>query len=112
MANNDLAIRFTEEKYATKSEVARDLKISSVDAFWNNIQEYRRNFYHYTPLKTIDKNVLMFCGCPSINGFVVGVENKDQYFLIRDMDKQSLMQGYFFYAPLELPQLIEAVKVN
>lgn len=43
---------------------------------------------------------------------VVGVENKDQYFLIRDMDKQSLMQGYFFYAPLELPQLIEAVKVN
>lgn len=76
MANNDLAIRFTEEKYATKSEVARDLKISSVDAFWNNIQEYRRNFYHYTPLKTIDKNVLMFCGCPSINGFVVGVENK------------------------------------
>ena len=76
MPNNDLAIRFTEEKYATKSEVARELRISSVDAFWNNIQEYRRNFYHYTPLKTIDKNVLMFCGCPSINGFVIGVENK------------------------------------
>ena len=43
---------------------------------------------------------------------VVGVENKDQYMLIRDMTKDSLMQGYFFYAPLELPQLIEAVKVN
>ena len=43
---------------------------------------------------------------------VVGVENKDQYFLIRDMARDSLMQGYFFYAPLELPQLIEAVKVN
>ena len=76
MPNNDLAIRFTEEKYATKSEVARDLRISSVDAFWNNIQEYRRNFYHYTPLKTIDKNVLMFCGCPSVTGVVNGVENK------------------------------------
>ena len=76
MPNNDLAIRFTEEKYATKSEVARDLRISSVDAFWNNIQEYRRNFYHYTPLKTIDKNVLMFCGCPSVVGVVNGVENK------------------------------------
>ncbi|MCR5309531.1 MAG: EAL domain-containing protein [Bacilli bacterium] len=43
---------------------------------------------------------------------VVGVENKDQYMLIRDMTRESLMQGYFFYAPLELPQLIEAVKVN
>lgn len=43
---------------------------------------------------------------------VVGVENKDQYLLIRDMTKESLMQGFFFYAPLELPQLIETVKVN
>lgn len=76
MPNNDLAIRFTEEKYATKSEVARDLRISSVDAFWNNILEYRRNFYHVTPLKTIEKNVLNFCGCPSVNGVVIGVENK------------------------------------
>ena len=76
MANNDLAIRFTEEKYATKSEVARDLRISSVDAFWNAILEYRGNFYHYTPLKTIEKNVLTFCGCLSVNGFVSGVENK------------------------------------
>lgn len=47
-----------------------------------------------------------------IRASVVGVENKDQYMLIRDMFKDALMQGYFFYAPLELPQLIEAVKVN
>lgn len=76
MPNNDLAIRFTEERYATKSEVARDLRISSVDAFWNNIQEYRRNFFHITPLKTIEKNTLKFCGCPSVNGTVNAVENK------------------------------------
>lgn len=76
MPNNDLAIRFTEERYATKSEVARDLRISSVDAFWNNIQEYRRNFYHITPLKTIEKNTLKFCGCPSVSGTVNAIENK------------------------------------
>ena len=33
MAGNDLAMRFTEDKYATKNEVARELKISSVDTF-------------------------------------------------------------------------------
>lgn len=76
MPNNDLAIRFTEEKYATKVEVAKDLRISSVDAFWKNILDYRKNFYHYTPLKTIEKNVLLFCGCPSVSGSIMSVENK------------------------------------
>lgn len=76
MPTNDLAIRFTEEKYATKGEVIKELKISSIDAFWNNITSYRSNFYHITPLKTIEKNTLFFCGCPSVNGNVSAVENR------------------------------------
>lgn len=76
MPTNDLAIRFTEEKYATKSEVAKDLKISSIDTFWSNIIAYRKVFYHPSPLKTIDNNTLVFCGCPSINGMVNALDNK------------------------------------
>ena len=48
----------------------------------------------------------------SLRVAVVGVENKDQYMLIRDMTKESLMQGYYFFEPLELNQMIEAIKVN
>lgn len=43
---------------------------------------------------------------------VVGVENKDQYMLIRDMSKDALMQGYYFYEPLEVNKLIEAIKIG
>ena len=43
---------------------------------------------------------------------IVGVENKDQYLLIRDMTKEALMQGFYFYEPLEMNQLIEAIKVG
>ena len=76
MAGNDLAMRFTEDKYATKNEVARELKISSVDTFWANILSYRSHFYHYLTIRTIEKNMLLLCGCPSVNSLVNNVEMK------------------------------------
>ena len=93
MAGNDLAMRFTEDKYATKNEVARDLKISSVDTFWANILSYRSNFYHYLAVRTIEKNMLLFCGCPAVNSLVNNVEMKliranREYCLIPPNSKQ------------------------
>ena len=93
MANNDLAMRFTEEKYATKNEVARELKITSVDTFWANIQSYRSHFYHYLNIRTIEKNMLVLCGCPSVNSLVNNVEMKliranREYGLILPSSKQ------------------------
>ena len=76
MAGNDLAMRFTEEKYATKNEVARELKITSVDTFWANILAYRSNFYHYLTVRTIEKKMLLLCGCPAVNSLANNVEMK------------------------------------
>ena len=76
MAGNDLAMRFTEDKYATKNEVARELKITSVDTFWANILAYRSNFYHYLTVRSIEKKMLLFCGCPAINSLVNNLEMK------------------------------------
>ena len=87
MAGNDLAMRFTEEKYATKNEVARELKITSVDTFWANILAYRSNFYHYLTVRTIEKNMLLFCGCPAVNSLANNVEMK----LIRTNREYSML---------------------
>ena len=93
MAGNDLAMRFTEDKYATKNEVARELKISSVDTFWANILSYRSHFYHYLAVRTIEKNMLLLCGCPAVNSLVNNVEMKliranREYCLIPPNSKQ------------------------
>ena len=93
MAGNDLAMRFTEDKYATKNEVARELKVSSVDTFWANILSYRSHFYHYLAVRTIEKNMLLFCGCPAVNSLVNNVEMKliranREYGLISPNSKQ------------------------
>lgn len=42
----------------------------------------------------------------------VGVENADQYILLRDMDKRCNCQGYHFYKPLDDYKLIEEVRKN
>jgi Fic family protein len=68
MATSELAIRFTEGKYATRLEVSRDLKMSLIDNIWNSILSYRSNFNRYLTIKSIEKNQLVLCFCASISG--------------------------------------------
>ena len=44
MGVNDIAVRFTEDKYATKNEVSRELKISVIDGVWDKILSYLAPF--------------------------------------------------------------------
>ena len=41
---------------------------------------------------------------------IVGVENIDQYLLIKDADNTALLQGFYFYRPLEKQALIETIR--
>jgi len=66
MAINDIAIRFTENKYATKNEVRVELKTPLVDSFWSGITAYRSEFYKTVDLKSIQKNPYFYCECNSI----------------------------------------------
>lgn len=70
MANNDLAIRFTENYYATKQEVSRELKMSLIDNIWSNILSYRSYFNRYLTVKSIEKNALVVCLCSSVSSNV------------------------------------------
>src|SRR5574344_2863211 len=53
MGSNALAIRFTDEKYSTKSDVVKALGTSLVDSIWRNIVGYRLQSAHKLALKTI-----------------------------------------------------------
>ena len=76
MANNELAIRFTEESYATKADVSRELGLTLVDNIWSNILKYRSTYYRYLSLKSIDKNQLMVCYCQSLSSALNSMDAK------------------------------------
>ena len=85
MPSNELAIRFTEGKYATKSEVGKELKMSMFDNIWSNILNYRSGYNRYLSIKSIEKNQLVVCFCPSVNALVNSADMK----LIRLMKEYS-----------------------
>lgn len=85
MASNDLGIRFTEEKYATRSEVARDLKTPLVDSFWKVVKDYRSNFMRSFSLKALDGTPFSYCGSQAISGLI----NRSELKLVKLFSKYS-----------------------
>ena len=118
MASNDLAMRFTEDKYATKNEVARELHITSVDTFWANIQSYRSHFYHYLSVRTIEKNMLVLCGCPAINTLTNNVEmrlirvNRDYSMVLPNSKQYRYLNNAFNKEILECLNKFEQLGVG
>lgn len=76
MAATNIPVRFTEEKYATKQEVAKELNIHFIDSIWSTILAYRSNFNRYLTLRTIENNRLTFCSCPTVADKVNIIERK------------------------------------
>ena len=56
MATNNLGVRFTEEVYASRTQVAKALGTNLIDPFWNAIVAYRKPFTSVLPLRDIGKS--------------------------------------------------------
>ena len=75
--NTNIAIRFTENTYATKAEVAHELKTPLIDSFWKNILKYRSEFAHNLNLSAVDRTTfLSYCLSPTISEEINNVEIK------------------------------------
>lgn len=107
MANNDLAMRFTENYYATKNEVSKELKISMIDGVWDKILSYRSVFYHYMTIKGVDRNQLRLCLSPAISAKSLSAETKLIRLLneYRKLDRVSGDGQYF-----ELTNLVKCLQ--
>ena len=66
MPINDLAIRFTDEMYATKQEVSKALGTSVIDPLWQTIESYRQSFERLLRLQSIDKQPFRLVLTPTL----------------------------------------------
>ena len=57
-------------------------------------------------IKTLLENIKTF----GLKASIVGVENIDQYLLLKEIDGTALMQGYYLHRPLEKLALIDAIR--
>ena len=76
MANNDLAIKFSNDVYANKKDVAEYMKTPMIDSIWNGVLEYRGNFMKLTKLRHITGTQYSVCLTPGVLERVNNVERK------------------------------------
>lgn len=76
MSNNDLTIRFTEEKYATRRDVMRALNTSLIDSIWRNIEEYRSRFSRLLSLRDVTQKAMYITYSSNIIEKITNLERK------------------------------------
>ena len=110
MANTDLAFRFTEEKYASKSEVMKDLNTSLVDNIWANIITYRKQYNQGLGLHSFNKSEYVLCNCQ----FIISKNAQAEMKLLRVMREISaLPEDDYTYLEFQCYQsLLKSVAKN
>ncbi len=76
MANSGLSIRFTDETYATRTDVMRALNTSLIDSIWRNIEEYRSRFSRLLSIRDIAKRPFRITFTPNITDKITSLERK------------------------------------
>ena len=66
MSNPNLAIRFTDEVYASRSEVSRTLGTSLIEPIWQNILEYRSSYQSLIGLTDVNKEPFEVILCSNV----------------------------------------------
>lgn len=72
----ELAIKYSNEIYATKKDVQRELKTPLIDNIWSAIVNYRANFKNTLELKHITQQSYSICLTPTINNRINELERK------------------------------------
>lgn len=71
-----IALRFSEEIYATRQDVIRELRTSMVDTFWNDILDYREHFLRPLPLNDANNRPFHIVMCSLVQNLTNTVERK------------------------------------
>lgn len=89
-------------------DVLKSLGFTEIKIGRKLVGDIEVNSKHLAEITSIDKLAVQ-------NDLIVtfvGVENSEQYVLLRDLDKKCHCQGYHFYKPLDEYKLIEELRKN
>ncbi|MCR5185255.1 MAG: EAL domain-containing protein [Bacilli bacterium] len=86
----------------------KDLGFDEVKIGRKLVSDIEVNGKHLNEVKSINEEAKN----NSLKITFVGVENSDQYLLLRDMNKNCACQGYHFYRPLDDVHLVEELRKN
>ena len=87
-------------------EILKEIGFDEVKISRNLVNHIDSDNQRYNALKALLQLIRRF----DMKASIVGVENIDQYLLIKEVDSDVLLQGFYFFRPLEKQALIEALR--
>ena len=87
-------------------ESLKDIGFDEVKISRNYVNHIDSDRQRLNDVKSLLQNVKEL----GLKASLVGVENIDQYHLLKEIDDSLLLQGFYFYRPLERQALIEVVR--
>lgn len=74
--NNGRGARFSNEKYLTRNQVAKEMNSTLIENIWQEVIDYRSLFMTTLTLRTVERNKLRVVYTPKINDKIMSVERK------------------------------------
>ena len=95
----NLAQKYTDEFYATRLEIEKQMPIIGINALWNEILQYRNNFRKETMICGIKYSVVL---TPAIQSWIKQTEQELQFheLLMHIYDDQLFDAHFFQLSPL------------
>ena len=87
-------------------EALKDIGFEEIKLSRNYVNHIDSDRQRLEDIKSLLNNVNEL----GLRASAVGVENIDQYLLLREIDDSVLLQGFYFHRPLDKQALIEAVR--
>lgn len=116
MSDNSLAIRFSDEKYCTRAEVASTLGTNLIEPIWNDILLYRKQFRKQINVYDITKVPFTITYVPSILKRLNDLEEKTSEYIVSfgglsdgSTSRYNVLREMNL---LELRQVAKANKIN
>lgn len=110
MPTQDIGIRWSEEKYATKDEVRDAYNMSMIDNIWKQIIDYRRLYTKTLDLHNIDRTSYMVVVTQTIQLKVASVERRLSRILVKTHDMKAY--GKELFAKRRYAKTIEVLDSN
>lgn len=110
MPTQDIGIRWSEEKYATKDEVRDAYNMSMIDNIWKQIIDYRRLYTKTLDLHNIDRTPYMVVVTQTIQFKVASVERRLSRILVKTHDMKAY--GKELFAKRRYAKTIEVLDSN
>jgi len=99
----DLAVRFTDENYASMDEVKKALAISSIDSIWNRIQNYRSYYRKSLDLMSIENKIFSVCLTVPLQQTLFRIEKKiTKYMIYLEKLDDEVKENFILKALLSL----------